>query len=133
MLVCRGGGAIALQSPSDVELRNMTITLNDAATLGGAILLDGTLGNNSVSVFGSSTFQGNNADGSAQDIAVASDGTVTFDSDSSAANVIGEGVEGFTWQPTVSLQPSASRVDAYPSFLEPQESWIVEAEQVCKA
>ena len=109
----------------------MTITLNDASEMGGAILLDGVLGNNSLSVFGSSAFQGNNAGSTGQDIAVASAGTVTFDSDTNAANVDGAGVGDFAWQPIVSVQPNTSRADAFPSFLEPEESWIVEAQQVC--
>lgn len=128
--MCRGGGAIALQSPTDVEIRGASvISRNYAAVLGGAILLEGSLGNNSLGLYGSYLFEGNTANNIGQDIVVLSAGTVTFDSESSVSKVIGEGAEGFAWQPTV-FSSSTSSVDEYPSLLDRTESWIDEAKQV---
>lgn len=130
--MCRGGGgAIALESPTDAELQNVTFSLNEATVMGGAALLTGSLGNNTLRLYGSTNFQANTANGIRQDITRSSAGTVTFDRESGAENLVGEGAGGFAWQPIVSaVQLNASTAAAYPPFVDREEFWITDAEQV---
>jgi predicted outer membrane repeat protein len=131
VLLCRGGGAIALQAPTEAELWDVTFSANEAIVSGGAILLEGKLGNNSLSLSGSNSFQGNRVNSTRQDIAVSSAASVTFDSDLSVASIVGESSGGFAWQPTVtSVRPNTSASDSYPAFLTRDDSWIVDAERV---
>jgi predicted outer membrane repeat protein len=110
---------------------DITFSANEAAVAGGAILLEGNLGNNTLSLSGFNSFQGNNVRSASQDIAVSSPGTVTFDSASSIANIVGGSFRGFAWRPVVApVQPNASASDSYPALLTQNDSWIVEAKQV---
>lgn len=141
--ICRGGGAVAMQAPTDTQMRDITFSLNKAETLGGAVYMYGSLGNNTLRVYKTFRFQGNTANSVRQDIAVSSSGVISFDEvPTGASSVIGTGVDGFEWNPAENSNMNSnlsvlydastgSTAEDFPKLLERTESWIVDAEQVC--